>query len=491
MKVLDPFNKYAHLIPLPKGKTVYAGKGASNFGVNLIVKTAQGNYKEAQKLSAFLKGANLSNTLANIHHFVYHNFQYQGEGLEHNLQTLSRAYYDFRNEGINCEDASIIIVQLLSNLGIRSYVRRIHQAQNPEAATHVYVIVPKDQTTAAINGRNSYFVVDGTLPTFDLEAPFVKSIDTMAEPQVKYSVMNGANCTQATKPQIEVLGRDPKNKDVLIILVKPTGQQFKVEASQKNLSQLKAMNCPGMGAAGLNEGAPASPSGGEGGGTDWAAVADAGKKIWDLVKDIDFGLGWDEQAATKRLVDSMKSQNALQLYPSKKYSGPWRDNLGMGTINSMSADELRYFIEWRVPVWKKNMDGKDWSKTKQRVKDRYYRVAKIANDVAIALFKSKFGCYTPSGIYKQILDAYPKGSTKLADSASWEIKTFKENCASPTGGGGLFLPGAGKTGPNPGGGNVNTAGFSGSKVAGVLIGAAALTAAYKMYKANQVNAKSA
>lgn len=465
MKVLEPFNKYAHLIPLPKRKTVYAGKGASNFGVNLIVKTAKDNYKEAQKLSAFLKGANLSNTLANIHHFVYQNFQYQGEGLEHNLQTLSRAYYDFRNEGINCEDASIIIVQLLSNLGIRSYVRRIHQAQNPEAATHVYVIVPKDQTTAEINGRNSYFVVDGTLPTFDLEAPFVKSIDTMAEPQVKYSVMNGANCTQAAKPQIEVLGRDPKNKDVIIILIKPEGKRLKIEGTDKNISMLKSMNCPGIATAGLNEGD-----------VDWAAL---GQAAADIAKNINWAsLGSGEEKRTQELLEKIKKDNNLHLYPRPEHGGPWRANLGAGRMASMTPDELRYFIEWRIPVWKKGLEGKNWGDTKPRVIQRYKNVADLLKANAIGEFKAKVGCYTHSGVYDDLVAKFPLGSENIALSASNTIRPFKENCGSDNGS--LFTPG--KNNGDTGNSNTQTASFNGKTMFGALAILGLLGGAFKMYK---------
>jgi hypothetical protein len=133
-------------------------------------------------------------------------------------------------------------------------------------------------------------------------------------------------------------------------------------------------------------------------------------------------VGWDEKAAIERLLNSLKSQNALQLYPSKKFGGPWRDNVGFGTLDSMNADELRYFIEWRLPVWKRNMQGKNWGKTKERVKARYFTVAELILETARKLYSAKFGPYVNSGLYDQIVAKYPLGSNKLADSASWEIK---------------------------------------------------------------------
>tara|TARA_R110002050_G_scaffold265465_2_gene406572 strand:+ start:12617 stop:13975 length:1359 start_codon:yes stop_codon:yes gene_type:complete len=451
------------------------GSGQSSFAVNLIVKTAKDNFQEAKKLAEYLKGRDLAQTLTNIQQFVFNNFQYQGEGLEHSLQTLSRAYHEFRDSGINCEDSTLIILQLLSNLGIRSYVRRIHQAQSPNAATHVYVIVPKDQKTAKISGRDSYFVLDGTLPSFDLEAPYVKKIDTMAEPQVKYSVMNGVNCAAPAQPQVEILGPDPEKQNFIIILVKPTNEKYSVAATSKNLEQLKAMNCPGINSAGLNEG--------EGGGTDVEFWAKLGATVADLASKINWGAG--EKKRAEDLLKKIKADNSLLLYPRPEHGGPWRANLGAGKITEMTPDELRYFIEWRIPVYKKGLDGRDWGNTKQRVKDRYNHVADLLKAHAIDEFKKKVGCYTHSGVYDGLVAKHPKGSDNIALSASNTVRPYQENCKANDGG--LINP---TTGKNDGTG-ANTASFSTGKILGVLTFLGFAGGAYKMYQNSQKAKKTA
>lgn len=177
-------------------------------------------------------------------------------------------------------------------------------------------------------------------------------------------------------------------------------------------------------------------------------------------------LGWDEEAATKKLSQSLIDNNSLHLFPAKKHGGPWRDNLGAGRLDIMTPEELRYFIEWRIPVWKRNMDGKDWGKTKDRVKKRYYRVADALQRTAIELYVRKYGGpYTHSGLYDAIVAAYPKGSQNLADSASWQILSFKNSNQAGEGttasSGGSFTN---NTAPSQGGGIKATA----SNVKGTL-----------------------
>lgn len=171
------------------------GSGNSQFAVDQIIKMARENYKEASQLAQKLKRDTLKNTLAAIHSFVWNNFNNINEGREHTLQTLSAAYYGFREKGINCEDATIITLQILSNLGIKAYVRKIWQPASPENPTHVYVVVPLNQENPSAKSRQLYYVIDGTLPTPNQEAAFVKFKDVMAEPKIKYYGMNGACCS--------------------------------------------------------------------------------------------------------------------------------------------------------------------------------------------------------------------------------------------------------------------------------------------------------
>ena len=331
------------------------------------------------KLASALQSKTLQQTLQNIHGFVYNNFQYQSEGLKHDLQTLSRAWHEYRNKGINCEDATLITLQLLSALGIKAYARRIHQHQNPGVASHVYVIVPKNQQSGKILGRDSYWVVDGTLPVFNQEASFVKALDTYSAPAFK-----GLNGSQG-------LNFDPVTVGLYITLV--------------------------------------------------ATVIDIGFKLYDAEL-------WDDKEAERLLnyIKGFRERNDFKLYPRKHEGGPWR-NVGFGDLDMMTKEELRYFIEWRMPMWKKQMRHKDWGDTKKRVKQRYFAAQESIREEAILVYKNRFGCYKHSGLYDNLVIQSTGKSTLHPHST--EILTFDDNCQqNPEGseGTGLFIGGPGDVG---------------------------------------------
>jgi hypothetical protein len=190
-----PTANFNHLIPRPTGQKWSLGSGTSAFAIQQIIKLASNNVAEAKQLAKHLQKETFTATLAAIHQFIWTNFNNINEGHTHTLQTLSAAYYGYRHKGINCEDATIIALQILGALGIKAYVRKIWQPSTPSNPTHVYVVVPLDQQSPSTATRQSYFVIDGTLPTPNVEANYIKKKDVMAEPKIKYYGMNSpANC---------------------------------------------------------------------------------------------------------------------------------------------------------------------------------------------------------------------------------------------------------------------------------------------------------
>tara|TARA_R110002050_G_scaffold265465_2_gene406573 strand:+ start:13975 stop:14781 length:807 start_codon:yes stop_codon:yes gene_type:complete len=132
--------------------------------------------------------------------------------------------------------------------------------------------------------------------------------------------------------------------------------------------------------------------------------------------------GWDERKATENLVKSWIANNNLWLYPAKNVGGPWPIQAGAGKLGSMDQDSLRYFIEWRLPVYQKGLTGANWQGSKQRVVNRYNFAIEGLKTLAIAVFEKRFGPYAPSGLYKEEVAKFPLGSTDLSKSASWKIK---------------------------------------------------------------------
>jgi len=367
-------------------------------------------------LANFLKGPTTAQTLANIHQWVYNNFQYKAEGLTHDLQTLSRAFHEFREKGINCEDSTIIIVQLLSSLGIPSKVRRIHQASSPEVASHVYVIVPKKGgNTKASNDRRTYFTLDGTVPNFDWEAPFVKALDT----KVPISPARGLNSVDASN--------NPNNGLV--------GNTIDVSAIFNDFMQKNPP--PSEKSSELYGNLVGSVIG-----DDFGKAAEWYMKWQMKLADSLFGKTNDEEERLDNLIKSWQDNNYHELYPNlNRANGPWKPGLGAGALERMNRDELRYFIEFRMPAYGKYVKSNSenvWGKnTKTRVKNRYRKAARLMTEIAKTYYIAKYGCYADSGLYRDDLAKVPVGAA-LKDGVygSYQIRSLVEKCGNSSSGSG-------------------------------------------------------
>lgn len=361
VSVKPKVSQYGQHIPRPSGKNVNAGSGPSHFGANLIIKTAQANAHEAQKLAQYFSrkaNGNLQQILEQIHLFLYTQFNKIEEGKNHNLQTLSRAWHNYRHEGINCEDATLITLQILNALGIKAFARRIEQQSAPGVASHIYTIVPKNQNQPATtkNGtfQGQYFTVDGLLPHFNQEAPHLMAIDSKNEPRVNYRVMNAPNsqCANAkVKPH-------PQNPNMLIVVMRPSGQQVAVPNNSQNRARLKSLNCTcakrGMNdptmlllSALLTDQTSGSGNGqgeGEGeqgnGGSSSGGGGNFNPIQWAMQALMSSGFGFhNEEARVKQRVEEMIKKNVLSLYSTQ---GGVRK--GAGYISQFTPDQLREFL---------------------------------------------------------------------------------------------------------------------------------------------------
>lgn len=131
-------------------------------------------------------------------------------------------------------------------------------------------------------------------------------------------------------------------------------------------------------------------------------------------------------------------------------------------MDTMTEDELRYFIEWRLPLYLKFISDINnfETGTKKRVQNRYIAATKGLIEVGKEKFKQRYGCYVNSGLYSGV-----------GQSGSSQIKHFDQNCATP---------GAPKTAGI--GGNIST-------MVLLLGGAAAAITIAKKYKGSKSNSK--
>ena len=308
----------------------------------------------------------------------------------------------------------------------------------------------------------------------------------MKEPVVEYRVMNGAH-----QPAPKVIGLSPENPKMIVVLIQP-GKGYEVPNTPESIAKLKSMNCDCSALSGLNNSdesfndfgsfdSGSSSSSSSGDGVNWDDIA---KWTVEILGKVDWkSLFHNEEQKTQDLLDKFRNENAFQLYPRQHEGGPWR-SVGYGNLDTMTLDELRYFIEWRMPMWKKQMANKDWGDTKQRVIDRYNRVADTIKETAIRAYKAKAGCYTNSGIYDDLVQASNGSSTINPHSTT--IRAFQENCVPPASNdksGGVYTGGgSGSTGS--GNSSPQTAGFG--KTLGIL---ALLGAAGGIYYQTQKDKK--
>lgn len=163
-------------------------EGDTQTSVECMIEQITKHYLQVEKVAYVLEQSNLKETCKNIHWFLYNHFQYLQDDEEQLLRSPACAWKT-RYEGIDCKSYSIIASCLLLNLDIKHYIRKIKQpAFAPENYTHVYVIVPIDQTNGTL--KKGYYTIDGTLPT--TEEPIFTGFKDYFMSGLKHYALNGA-----------------------------------------------------------------------------------------------------------------------------------------------------------------------------------------------------------------------------------------------------------------------------------------------------------
>ena len=168
------------------------GNGDTAFALKHMAKTALKYQHQTRTLTTkFFSGISLLSLCNELHQFLFWHFQYAIDGDKQLLRSPACSWVS-RFEGIDCKSYSIFASTVLLNAGVRHYMRRIVQASNPNAFTHVYIVVPKNQTTGSLS--SGYYVIDGTINTMQ-ELPFLRKDDLQV----------GASSTPSASP-ISTLG---------------------------------------------------------------------------------------------------------------------------------------------------------------------------------------------------------------------------------------------------------------------------------------------
>ena len=132
--------------------------------VKLISKIINSDYKDTEKVAAYLKGNTRAKTLKNIHNFMVDYLQYDTESGE-KLRSPRRSWWvgqkqkdkETGDTGVDCDDLVIFSGSILKNLNIPFYIRIVKV--NQDEFQHVYLIVPPSGNELS----GAYITLDGVL----------------------------------------------------------------------------------------------------------------------------------------------------------------------------------------------------------------------------------------------------------------------------------------------------------------------------------------
>lgn len=167
------------LVPQPEDNNITVKKSFPDVEADtmpLIVDKTKRTAWQTRKLAAKLKAPTLAATLANDSAFILDYISYKHDAAAHEqVRSPRRLVYDRAGD---CDCFAVCIATLLLNQGIKF---RFRLAQYPTSGgewTHIYIVVPKDQSyTGVLSSRSQYYVLDPVTNRHDYEVAFTKKKD--------------------------------------------------------------------------------------------------------------------------------------------------------------------------------------------------------------------------------------------------------------------------------------------------------------------------
>ncbi|MFK8294826.1 hypothetical protein ACI760_01370 [Capnocytophaga canimorsus] len=197
--------RYDAYMPFSDCSSVKLGEGDTSFSIAKMKEWALKYRHHTERLTKrFFSSLKLNDLCKEVHSFLFNHIQYKLDGTTQMLRSPACAWLT-RNEGIDCKSYSIFASTILQNAGISHYMRRIkQQGVYPDAFTHVYIVVPKNQKTNHLS--EGYYTIDGTIRQFG-ELPFLEKDDVFIESPKGLGVPEKTeNQTKLTElPKIETM----------------------------------------------------------------------------------------------------------------------------------------------------------------------------------------------------------------------------------------------------------------------------------------------
>lgn len=190
-------HEYDRYFPAPQKSDPYLSyHGSTHDTISYMADIIRSTNDQTQKIAPVLKGKTRNETLKHIFDFVFGHMQYKPDDPRYEeLRAPARAWAD-RQTGVDCDCYSIFIGSILFNLGI-PFALRMVKIHHRNYFQHVYVVVPKYGKERDLGNRNSYYVIDPVLDTYNEEHPFTEKYDHFMTP-IKF--LNGLAGDDAPAP---------------------------------------------------------------------------------------------------------------------------------------------------------------------------------------------------------------------------------------------------------------------------------------------------
>ncbi len=168
--------EYNKLIPQVECSRTNLGSGDTFHTTDEMQKWIEKYAFQTNKLSPKLKGRGLAETVTNVYGFLYNHIQYEQDGALQQLRSPACTWKQ-RNSGVDCKSYSVFASSVLSNLGIKHFIRQIRQPNfYPEEFTHVYIVVPVDQSIVNYKENTPTYVLDATKHQ-NTEGNYIEKVD--------------------------------------------------------------------------------------------------------------------------------------------------------------------------------------------------------------------------------------------------------------------------------------------------------------------------
>jgi len=168
--------EYSKLIPRVSCNTTPLGDGDTYYTVDRMKEWIEKFRHQTAKLALRFEGQTVEETVNNIYNFLYTHVQYEADGSLQQLRSPACTWKQ-RKQGVDCKSYSVFASSILSNLGIIHAIRQVRQPYFfPEEFTHVYVVVPKDQSQKEFTSNAPTFVLDATKHE-NVEVNYLEKVD--------------------------------------------------------------------------------------------------------------------------------------------------------------------------------------------------------------------------------------------------------------------------------------------------------------------------